>query len=146
MSDILLPTPNKVSWVKQSYFYIIMIGCMCAFAISSVVLTQKILTRYVFTKANYDMFNMYGYGNSIDQQCKMELTDYGMYKPVLPNEVPPVPAVPAEEKVKECVVKKTVQEADRKESEYQNTVLNSILTIIVTGIIFALHIKYVKVK
>jgi hypothetical protein len=145
MSDIT-NSPVKVSWAKQVYFYFIMVGCMVSFAISGVTLAQKLLSKYIFTKANYSWSDMYGYmGNNPEQNCIGELNSnfYVMKGPNPTNEQPPAIAP---EKLKECVDKKVIQEADRKESEYQNTVLNSILALIVTGLIFGLHLKYVKLK
>jgi hypothetical protein len=147
MSTEINYTNNKTSWVKQAYFYIVMIGCIFAFSISSIILLQKILTRYAFPKANFDTYSMYGPGYSVESQCQSELSSqFYPQKPLNPTEPIPAPPAPAQDKIDKCVNDKKQQELDRKESEYQNVVLNSMLTLLTTAIIFFVHIKYVKPK
>ena len=141
------PTQSKSNWVKQAYFYIVMIGCIVAFSIATVTVLQKTLTKYVFPKANYDwMFGGYG-GYSMETQCQGELMNPVYPSRVMaPGEAPIVPPAPAQDKIDKCIAEKKQQEIDRKEADFQSNVLNSMLTLLVTAIIFFVHIKYIKPK
>jgi hypothetical protein len=148
MSSEINSTTTKSSWVKQAYFYIVMIGCIVAISVSTIVFFQKVLTRYAFPKAENQSFSQYGYGTDLNIMCQGELSSqfyinktYGDSK-----ESQPTPPVIPQDKIDKCVIEKKQQEQDRKEGEYQYTVINSILTIIVASIILFVHIKYVKPK
>lgn len=93
------------------------------------------------------MYGGYGPGYSIESACQGELSSMSyMFKPMNPGEVPPTPPVPTQDKIDKCVVDKKQQELDRKESDFQSNVLNAMLTLLVTSVIFFVHIKYVKPK
>lgn len=147
MSTETNSTSTKSNWVKQAYFYIVMIGCIFAFSISTIFLLQKVLTRYVFPKANFDTYQMYGPLYNIESQCQSELSSqYYPQKPLNPADVPSTPPAPTQDKIDKCVSDKKQQELDRKEGDFQSGVLNSMLTLLITAIIFFVHIKYVKPK
>jgi hypothetical protein len=90
---------------------------------------------------------MYGPSFSVESQCQSELSSqYYPQKPLNPTEPMPTPPAPTQDKIDKCVNDKKQQEIDRKESDFQSGVLNSMLTLLITSIIFFVHIKYVKPK
>jgi hypothetical protein len=147
MSTEINSTTTKTSWVKQAYFYIVMIGCIIAFSISTITLLQKTLTRYVFPKANYDWGSMYSMGYTVETACQNELLS-PIYpaRMMAPGEQPSTPPPVSQDKIDKCIAEKKQQEADRKEADFQNGVLYSVLTLLITLAVFYIHIKYVKPK
>jgi hypothetical protein len=148
MSTETNSTATKTSWVKQAYFYIVMIGCIIAISAATIVLFQKVLTRYAFPKAENQSYLQYGYGSDNNMICQSELMSpfYMNVKQLVPGEVPATPPAPSQDKIDKCIADKKQLEIDRREGEFQYTVLNTILTIIVASIVAFVHIKYVKPK
>ena len=142
MSTEINQNPSRLNMIRQAYFSIIMVGCIIAFSIASITILQRVLSRYVFPKANYD-YSQYSYGYSMERSCQEEFNGFNYSK--VPTAEPQTQVMPAD-KLKECVANKTQQENDRKEADFQSNMLNSFLVLFVAGIIFAVHIKYVKVK
>jgi hypothetical protein len=124
-------TKPKISWVKQLYFYLILGGSILALSFASFAFLRANLTRFVFTEVDD-----YSYTYFSDAKCSV-LNNGPAYDPsgkVIENTIQQNSTLRDE-----CTTK-------AKNRQYQNDMLNSLLTIIIAGVVLGTHLRFFKLK
>ncbi len=127
---------TKQDLIKKIYFYVVVAFSILFLCGGIFAFARANLLRFVFTKADDDFISV------AQRDC---VFDYDLPDHVYnPDQTEPRRLTP--EEVKECKDYYEKQAELRKEAQYQNEMLNSILTILISGAVLAIHLIYVRPK
>lgn len=117
---------THANWPKQLYFYVVIGVSILFISIASFMLIYSNLTKFVFTKLD----DSYVYVDGCDAQTNKPTPVYTHSDNKTDNESK---IIYTEEECKTLLT-------DRKDVEYQRTMLNGILMLIVSGTVFGIHL------
>ena len=132
-------------WVKQVYYYIVLLVCVLYLGIGSFIILKSNLVHFVFTKIEDQNYSYY----SSDHNCVYE-GDYRGYENEYPLLVKDVTGETyereklTEEDRQKCLKVLEKDRDDAIEADYQEDMLSSILMVVIPGVILGLHVKYVR--
>ena len=127
--------------IKEIYFYVVVAFSILFLCVGIFSFAKANLVRFVFTKLN-DSFTPV---KQRDCVFDYDLPEY-VYDPDDPNQPEPRRLTP--EEVKRC--KEYYEDYHKKETEfvkeyvYQTEMLNSILIILISSVVLAIHLVYVR--
>ena len=134
-SDDINYSKPKVSWVKQLYYYLVLGFSILALSIGSYGFIRSNLTRFVFTEVDDFSYSYYP-----DAKCQAL------------NNVQQIPADLSDSQLKQAqpttdnTQLRAECETKARNRQYQTDMLNSILTLLIAGVVLALHLKFLKLK
>jgi hypothetical protein len=132
---------SSLSWVAQTYYYIVIISTMIAFSFGLFSFSKAVLVRFVFTEISLvpgayfgGGNNDYAYQNCLNTEVSKSST-YTQLTPLSPSDVGSNPNTASEETKQKCKAQ-TDKEKIRQESYYfSDTILSSTLSMIISILI-----------
>lgn len=143
---------NKISknnWPKQLYYYLILAGCVFSLAIGSFYFLEANLVRFVFQGAKSN----YYYPPKDKNRCKYKTIDpYYPNYPMMEKDIATSSSVPrpikpelnSPEEVKICEKEFEDQKNEEINRQYQQQMLNSTLTIVISILVLFGHLHFFK--
>lgn len=134
-------------WVKQVYYYIVLLGCVLFLGIGSYMFLTTNLQHFVFTDLEREQISY------MENGCQYQ-SDLDYYKNTVNKDI-----VAAEQiKTGDTTTQKTLTTQEREECmklrdesmdkrikiEYQRGILYSTLMLIIAGTILGIHVKYIN--